>query len=144
MNTVKYVVLVSVFQGSSHLMICLLEWDDKMFYWSIRWRRFEEFEEGLKKSPWRTERKLTRKKDFWAGTLIWSGHGVPDTMWSCKVLLSVNRQPKWSKVGGLQEVNKEGAETQAAERLKWQTMESKLDREGGENMVELIRRKWKN
>ena len=25
MNTIKYVVLVSVFQGSSHLMICLPE-----------------------------------------------------------------------------------------------------------------------
>lgn len=29
-------------------MICALEGDDKMFYWSVRWRRFEEFEEGLK------------------------------------------------------------------------------------------------
>lgn len=42
-------------------MICLLEADDKMFYWSVKWKRFEE---RLKKSPWRMERKLTRKEDF--------------------------------------------------------------------------------
>ena len=39
MNTVKYVVLVSVFQGSSHLMICLPEvYEDMVELIRTKWK----------------------------------------------------------------------------------------------------------
>lgn len=44
-------------------MTYFLDADDKIFYWSVKQRKFEESEDW-RKSPWRTERRMTRKKNF--------------------------------------------------------------------------------